>query len=152
VIVSGIAADPRADLQGHRLLGGAVDTTRLVKLYHEHSREIGEVVAMHYIGNDLFVTCETDDAEALRAGFFSVAGKPIVREAHGNGWLVAKFQLTEISLVKSPANDRCKVLDRKPSDPMRKYIKARGHEIDLTIQRIQCLGKYLQLAGRQLCP
>jgi len=150
MIITGIAADPRADLQGHRLLGGAVDTTRLVKLYHEHSREIGEVTALHYIGNDLFVTCETDDAEALRADFFSVAGKPIVREVHGNGWLVTKFQLIEISLVKSPANDRCKVLERKPSDPMRKFIKARGRTIDLTIQRVECVRKYLQLMGQQL--
>ena len=150
MIVTGIAATVHADLGGHVLLGGAVDTSQRVKLCFEHGREIGEVTCLHYLGNDLFVTAETDDADALKLDYFSVAGRPLERSQHGKFWHVTRFRLTEISLVKIPANDRCVVIDRKPSEPMRKFIKMQNQQHDLFIAAFGALSRGLKEVARHV--
>lgn len=84
MIVSGIACTPAAALQGHLLLAGAIDITRRVPLFIEHKHAVGEVTNLLYVGNDLYIIAETDDETALQLDFFSVAGKPLQREQHGN--------------------------------------------------------------------
>ena len=150
MIVSGICATVHADLGGYVLLGDAVDTAQRVKLCIEHGREIGEVTHLQYIGNDLFVTAETDDADALKLDYFSVAGRPLEREQHGNVFHVTRFRLTEISLVKTPANDRCVVLDRKPSDPFRALHKTNAARIDLFKRAFETLRCGLQQVSRHV--
>jgi hypothetical protein len=149
MIISGIAATAHADLQGHVLLAGAVDLTRRVPLYCEHKRAIGEVTSMMYVHTDLYIVAETDDAEALKLGYFSVAGKPRAREQRGDVWHVSRFDLDEISLVKSPANSRCVVIERKEHyDPFRAVARTRMRELDLYSQAISRLSEGLNALGR----
>ena len=150
MIISGIAATVHADIGGYVLLGNAIDTTKRVKLCFEHGREIGDVTHLQYIGNDLYITAETDDETALKLDYFSVAGHPIERAQHGKYWHVSRFGLTEISLVKTPANDRCVVIDRKPSDPFRAWQKTRTRQIDLFSQAFEALHRDLQQVIRTI--
>lgn len=46
-------------------------------------------------------------------------------------------------MVRVPQNEKCIVIERKPSDPMRKYIKARNQQHDLFIAAFTTLAKRL---------
>lgn len=151
MIIGGICASPDAHLQGHVLLSGAVDCTQRPPLCLEHGRQIGEVVQLMYAGSDLHCLCEVDDEEAAAGrDFFSIAGRSLAREQHGNFWHVSKFRATEISLVRVPQNDRCLVLTRKPSSPFRAMQKARVREIDLFKQAFETLKAGLQEVARHV--
>ena len=145
MIVSGIAASHRADLGGYILLAGAIDTASRPPIRLEHgSREVGHVTAMLYVNHDLHITAEIeDDPELLKFDYFSVAGRPLQREQHGNFYRVGRFRLDEISLVKTPANPHCQVLKRRPSDPFRGLARTRCHQIDLFKQAFEAFAKVL---------
>ena len=48
-------------------------------LFREHQREIGRVTQLHARGNCTYVEAETDDLDATRLGYFSVAGRALER-------------------------------------------------------------------------
>jgi len=145
MIITGIACTPH--MQNHILLSGAVDITRAatIPLFIEHKYRVGDVVRLDYVANDLFCTAETDDEAALKLGFLSIAGKPLRREARADGrWLVHEFLCAEISVVARPANSKCVVLERKPSDPFRALAKTRQRELDLFADAFRKLANGLQ--------
>jgi len=151
MIVSGIAATPHFDLQGNILLGGAIDVTRRdIPLYLNHQHQIGEVTHLMYCGHDLHCIAETDDAEAQQLDYFSVAARPLAREQRGNLWHVSRARLIEISLVKTPQNSRCQVLDRKESSPFRALEKATIRQHDLFIELFTKLAHGLQEVCRHV--
>jgi len=151
MIVSGIAATAHTHLQGFVLLGGAVDVTRRdIPLYLNHQHQIGEITHLMYVGHDLYVTAETDDAEAHKLDYFSVAARPLAREQRGNLWHVSRARLIEISLVAVPANDRCVVIDRKESSPFRALQKVSAQEHDLYIRAFETLARGLQEVCRHV--
>lgn len=148
MIIFGIAATPDADLDGHVLLSGAVNCARRVPLCIEHQRAVGSVIHLCYAGSALYVTAETDDADALRLGHFSVAGRAIEREQRADGlWNVTKFRLTEISLVRSPVNANCVVRERSTHDPLRELAKARSLQFDLFAKSFDVLARGLRLVA-----
>jgi hypothetical protein len=151
MIVSGIAATAHTHLQGFVLLGGAIDVTRRdIPLYLNHQHQIGEVTHLMYCGHDLHCIAETDDAEAQQLGYFSVAARPLAREQRGNLWHVSRARLIEISLVKTPANDRCQVLSRKESSPFRALQRLSAQEHDLYIRAFETLARGLQEVCRHV--
>ena len=104
---------------------------------------IGEITHLQYVGNDLHVVAETDDADALKLDFFSVSGRPVIKEQRGSIWRVTKFRLIEVSLVRVPQNEKCVVIERKASDPMRNYIKARvGNTISSSVPSARSSAAY----------
>ena len=151
MIISGIAATPHTHLQGYVLLAGAVDVTRRdIPLYLNHQHQIGEVTHLMYCGHDLHCVAETDAAEAHKLDYFSVAARPLAREQRGNLWHVSRARLIEISLVKTPQNSRCRVLDRKESFPFRALEKATIQQHDLAIQLFSKLAHGLQEVCRHV--
>ena len=84
MILRGIAATNDCAIDGHLLQRDAVDVMQRAPLFKEHQREIGRVLQMFYHSDaNLHVVVETDDADALRLNYFSVAGRPIERAPHG---------------------------------------------------------------------
>lgn len=135
MIIFGICVTPAADISGHILLRDAINCSqRDVPLYFEHKHRIGTVTRLNYAGDRLYIHAETDDADALRLGYFSPAGKPLERIQSGRLWHVSKFRLDEVSLVAIPKNKSCVVIERRQTDPMHEYIKARARHADLLVQ------------------
>ena len=116
MIIFGICATPAADISGHILLRDAINCSqRDVPLYFEHKHRIGTVTRLNYAGDRLYIHAETDDADALRLGYFSPAGKPLDRIQSGRLWHVSKFRLEEVIACCDPEKQiLCR--DRAPPD------------------------------------
>jgi hypothetical protein len=145
-----IAATADADISGHVFLGGAIDTRESVPLClnHDAAHLIGEVYALYYSADRLHCWAETDDPDAAGYSFFSLAGRALERQPDGNLWRVSKARLTEVSLVRTPCNRHCRVIERTARDPCHEYVKVRRHLDDLMHRRISLLPRIRECARR----
>jgi hypothetical protein len=133
VIITGIILTPAGRIGDYEVPPTSVDLrARRPHFYAEHRRRIGCVVHLGIVGANLIVTAETDDAEALTFGFLSPAGRVLECSRRQDGLRdVVRFALQECSIVRSPQNPAARILERRASDPLHEYIKARNQQHDL---------------------
>ena len=142
MIITGYAATPDVPLNGMILARGAIDCSTLVPLHYHHNRKIGEVIGLQYHGDNLLVTCETNDPVGRTAGFMS----PTVRVlAHSNGKVTAA-RLIEVSLTANPVNQHCRVIERRDRDHLRDYFGAQARFYSTMLEFTTCIRKFVEAA------
>ena len=141
MILVGVAATPDHVIgdgaEAMYLAPGAIDCDDLVPLCHQHSRRIGNVISLCYVGPRLIATVETSDDAGRTANFMSAS----VRVLSNIGAKVTRARLLEISLTGHPRNPDCKIFERRESDPLREMFKAKANFHDAMISRVRSLMK-----------
>jgi hypothetical protein len=141
MIITGIATTPGTAINGYFLEGGAIDCRQQsVPLFHNHERKIGEVISLSYRGDRLIATVETNDPVGHSSNFMSPAVRVI---EHHNG-RVRKAFLQELSILNSPVNEDCRILERRARDPMIEYTRARLKQFDLFREWTLLIGEYVR--------
>jgi hypothetical protein len=92
-------------------------------------------------GGSLIATVETDDAVGRTANFMSPAVK--VRAHSGNR--VTSAHLVEVSILNSPANPACKIIEKREHDPLRMLWLNQLERWDLLRRRVELLREYVRL-------
>jgi hypothetical protein len=149
VVLVGTAATTDLDLDHMQLRPfafGALPPTVPLLLRHDPATVAGTVQELAYDHNGgLRVRVRVEHEEARRLGAFSVGARIIeCMLADGDSerfrGVLERVELTEVSLTDRPSNPRALVVERIPAAISDWYT--------LMQRRVECIGKYLELAVR----
>jgi phage head maturation protease len=150
MIFEGTAATTDLDLDRMRLVpfafGPALPHSVPLLLRHDPAAVAGEIQRLHYDSHgNLRIRARVEHPEARRMSAFSVGIRIVECELHDAGsvrfhGVLKRVELSEVSITDRPSNPCAIVEQRIPA--------AISDFYSLMQQRVQCLGKYLQLVGQ----